>query len=185
LVNEQDIVKACIDNDPSAQKILFEKYATRMLGVCSRYCPNIEDARDALHEGFIKVFRLIEKFKGNSTLETWMTRIMINTSIDHFKKSLRFVHYENSDDVHAQSDEDTSYQIDTDEGNNVDSKQLYHIINQLPEGYKIVFNLYAIEGYTHKDIASELGISEGTSKSQLARARKLLQKLLKEQLNIG
>lgn len=183
MVNEQDIVKACIDNDPSAQKILFETYATKMLGVCSRYCPNIEDARDALHEGFIKVFRLISKFQGNSSLETWMTRLMINTSIDHFKKSLRFVHYENSDDVYALSDDDQSYMIDAD-GLEVDEQKLLEIINQLPDGYKIVFNLYAVEGFSHKEIAAQLNISEGTSKSQLARARKHLQKLLKEQLNI-
>jgi len=181
---EQELINACIDNDPSAQKILFEKYAAKMLGICSRYCPNIEDARDALHEGFIKVFKLIHKFKGKSTLETWMTRLMINTSIDHYKKSMKFVHYENSDEVHALGDGDQAYQIDVDEGR-IDAKELYMIIEMLPQGYKMVFNLYAVEGYSHKEIAEELDISEGTSKSQLARARALLRKLLKEKLNIG
>ncbi|MCB0733999.1 MAG: RNA polymerase sigma factor [Flavobacteriales bacterium] len=160
-------------------------YATKMLGVCSRYCPNMEDARDALHEGFIKVFRLIEKFKGNSALETWVTRIMINTSIDHFKKSIKYIHYESSEDVHALSNEDQAYYIESDDSQQVTSKQLLEVINKLPDGYRLVFNLYAVENYTHKEIAQELGISEGTSKSQLARARVHLKKLLKEELNLG
>jgi len=126
LDNEQDLIIACIKNDPNAQKVLFERYAAKMLGICSRYCPNIEDARDALHEGFIKVFRLIEKFKGNSTLETWITRLMINTSIDHFKKSLKFVHYENDDDVHAMDPEKTDYEIETEEDETVNIKDLHN-----------------------------------------------------------
>jgi RNA polymerase sigma factor (sigma-70 family) len=184
LITEQELIDACIDNDPSAQKILFERYATKMLGICSRYCQNIEDARDALHEGFIKVYRLLHKFKGNSTLETWMTRLMINTSIDHYKKSMKFVHYESSEDVHALND-DQSYSMEIDEEKKVDADELNNIIQMLPDGYRMVFNLYAVEGYTHKEIAKELNISEGTSKSQLARARMQLQKLLKENLNIG
>lgn len=185
LVTEQDLINACIDNDPSAQKILFERFATKMLGVCSRYCPNVEDARDALHEGFIKVFRLIHKFKGNSTLETWMTRLMINTSIDHYKKSMKFVHYENSEDIHALGDDDQSYYIEVDDVKKASLQELQMIIQMLPKGYQIVFKLYAVEGYSHKEIASELNITEGTSKSQLARARGQLKKLLKENLNIG
>lgn len=165
--------------------MLFEMYAARMLGVCSRYCPNIEDARDALHEGFIKVFRLLEKFRGNSSLETWMTRLMINTSIDHYKKSLKFVHYENSDDVHALNDDDEACYIETDEETTVTAQQLHDVIKELPDGYRMVFNLYAVEGFSHKEISLQLNISEGTSKSQLARARGLLKKLLKEKLNIG
>ncbi|MBO6515266.1 MAG: RNA polymerase sigma factor [Bacteroidia bacterium] len=185
LVGEQDIIKACIDNDPRAQKILFENYAPKMLGVCARYCSTMEDAKDALHEGFIKVFKRIENFKGNSSLETWMTRLMINTSIDHFKKSIKYVHYDNQEKVLEHSDDDNSYTLVVDDQEDVKMEDLYRVINQLPDGYRVVFNLYAIEGFTHKEIAEQLKISAGTSKSQLARARVMLKKLVKEQLNIG
>ena len=185
LASEQDLISACIDNDSRAQKILFETYAPKMLGVCARYCSNMEDAKDALHEGFIKVFRLIGNFKGNSTLETWMTRLMINTSIDHFKKSIKYLHFEEHEKVHQYSDEESSYSIQIEEEEQIKTEDIYKIIEQLPEGYRLVFNLYVIEGYTHKEIAGELGISAGTSKSQLARARTMLKKLVKEQLNIG
>ena len=90
LANEQELISACIKNDPTAQKLLFEEYAGKMLGVCARYCPNLEDAKDALHEGFIKIFRQMDKFNGKSKLQTWMTRIMIYTAIDHFKSSIKF-----------------------------------------------------------------------------------------------
>jgi len=185
LATEQDIISACIDNDPRAQKILFENYAPKMLGVCARYCSNMEDAKDALHEGFIKIFRLIGNFKGNSTLETWMTRLMINTSIDHFKKSIKYVHYEDQEKVLEHSDDEKSYIIEIEEDEKINMADLYGVIQQLPDGYRLVFNLYAMEGYSHQEIADELKISLGTSKSQLARARKLLKKLVKEQLNVG
>ncbi|MFT5156759.1 MAG: RNA polymerase sigma factor (sigma-70 family) [Bacteroidia bacterium] len=185
LTSEQDIIAACIDNDQNAQSILFEKYAGKMLMICARYCLNIDDAKDALHEGFIKVFRLLGKFKGNSTLETWITRLMINTSIDHFKKNVKFVHFDNDDDIHSLSDSDETYELELDEEEEIKMADLLKIVNELPDGYRIVFNLYAIEGYTHKEIANQLGISEGTSKSQLARARALLKKMLKQQYNIG
>ncbi|MFT5723032.1 MAG: RNA polymerase sigma factor (sigma-70 family) [Bacteroidia bacterium] len=186
LTSEQDIISACIDNDSRAQKILFENYAPKMLGVCARYCSNMEDAKDALHEGFIKVFQRIEKFKGTSTLETWMTRLMINTAIDQFKKSTKYLHFEEAEKVHEYSDDDSSYILNLeDDEEEVRLSDLYKIIAQLPDGYKMVFNLYVIEGYSHNNIAKELKISAGTSKSQLARARKMLKKLVKEQLNIG
>ena len=185
LATEQDIISACIDNDSRAQKILFENYAPKMLGVCARYCSNMDDAKDALHEGFIKIFGLIQNFKGNSTLETWMTRLMINTAIDQFKKSTKFLHFEEHEKVHAYSNEDQFFILEFEEEDEIKNKDLYKIIEQLPDGYRVVFNLYAIEGYTHKEIAEELNISVGTSKSQLARARTMLRKLVKEQLNIG
>ncbi len=184
LANEQELISACIDNNPRAQKLLFEMYAGKMLGVCSRYCPNLEDAKDALHEGFIKIFKQIDKFNGNSKLQTWMTRIMIFTAIDHFKRSIKFNYYENDEDIYKATNKEISEEVEYDD-EKVNINDLYAVINELPQGYKMVFNLYAIDGFTHKQIAEKLGISEGTSKSQLARARKLLQTLVKEKLNLG
>ena len=180
LRNEQDIIHACIQRDPNAQKLLFDQFAGKLLGVCARYCPNIEDAKDALHEGFIKIFHQIDRFKGGSKLETWMTRIMINTAIDHFKKGLKFKFMEHDE---LQSYDEEVF-IESNEEQEVPIAKLYEIIAGLPDGYRVIFNLYAIEGYTHAEIAKELEISEGTSKSQLARARKLLQKRVTEELNI-
>jgi RNA polymerase sigma-70 factor (ECF subfamily) len=184
LANEQELISACINNDAKAQKILFEKHARVMLGVCARYCQNLEDAKDAMHEGFIKVFNQLEKFKGNSKLETWITRIMIFTAIDHFKKSIKFNYYENDEDIYRVSGKNEEDQVEYEESD-VKIADLYKIINELPDGYRMVFSMYAIDGFSHKEIATKLSISEGTSKSQLARARKLLQSLVKEKLNIG
>jgi len=181
LLNEQELISACIQNNPRAQKILFETYAGKMLGVCARYCPNMEDAKDAMHEGFIKIFQQISKFKGNSKLQTWMTRLMIYTAIDHFKESIKFQHFENAEDVYTASNKDLVEEIEYDD-KKVNIKDLYAIINELPKGYKMIFNMYSIDGFTHKQIAEKLSISEGTSKSQLARARKQLQQLVKERI---
>ena len=180
LKNEQELILACARKEPNAQKQLFDQYAGKMLGVCARYCPNMEDAKDALHEGYIKVFGQIERFKGNAKLETWMTRIMINTAIDHFKKSIKFKEYDPS----LRELEEAVY-IEFNDEKQVSIKELYALINQLPNGYRVIFSLYAIEGYTHKEIAAELEISIGTSKSQLARARKQLQLLVKKNINLG
>lgn len=182
LDNEQELISACVRKEANAQRMLFERYAGKMLGICSRYCINMDDAKDALHEGYIKVFNQIDRFKGNAKLETWMTRIMINTAIDHFKQSVKYKEFTEKD---AYLEEGSSYELELDEDQKVELQDLYAVISKLPDGYRHIFNLYAIEGYTHKEIAKELGISEGTSKSQLARSRGLLKKLLKEELNIG
>lgn len=184
LLNDQELVAACKENNPKAQKILFEMYAGKMLAVCARYCPCMEDAKDAMHDGFIKIFKQIHTFKGDSKLQTWMTRLMIYTAIDHFKKSIKWNYYDTDEDVYlaagTEISEETYYSEE-----NLNLNDLYAIIRGLPDGYKVVFNLYAIDGFTHKQIAEKLGVSEGTSKSQLARARKLLQKLVKEKLHIA
>ena len=144
----------------------------------------MEDAKDAMHEGFIKIFQQIHKFKGNSKLQTWMTRLMIYTAIDHFKKSIKFNYYEKDEDIYTVSGKNEAEEIEYDD-EQINIKDLYAVINELPQGYKVVFNLYAIDGFTHRQIAEKLKISEGTSKSQLARARKHLQKLIKEKLILG
>lgn len=176
LDNEKELIDACIRREPKAQRYLFDKYGSRMLGICSRYCRNLEDARDAMQDGFVKIFGILDKFNGQSKLETWMTRVMINTAIDHFKRENKFVLYEDAElIVQDEGEYDTLF---IEEDNSISEDQILNILQQLPDGYRIVFNMYAIEGMGHKDIAKSLGISEGTSKSQLARARKHLQELL-------
>lgn len=179
LSDDREVVKACLDGDKRAQRLLFERYSGRMLGICYRYCCNHDDACDAMQTGFIKVFRLLHKFNFKSRLETWMTRIMINTAIDQFKKGLKYELYEDAQKVSSLGKVDHDY-IEFDEGDDIKSSDILDVVAELPDGYRVVFNMYAIDGASHREIATELGISEGTSKSQLARARKLLRKMLKE-----
>lgn len=179
LRDEIGLIEECIAGKVEAQKELFRRYSPKLLGICARYCSNLEDAKDALHDGFVKILTQIEKFNHNSKLETWMTRIMINTAIDQFKKSSRFNLYDDHEKVHDLSGEHQSHDgwmVEEDSAPKM--KELLQCIQELPDGYRMVFNLYALEGYSHREIAKELGISEGTSKSQLARARKFLMEVI-------
>jgi len=180
LINEKQFIHACINGDPEAQQYLFERYGPRLLGVCARYCRNLDDARDAMQEGFIKIFRIIDQFNFKSKLETWMTRIMINTAIDHYRKSSKFMLYESADEVHLYHTKDVEEEsmLDADCMEGSKAGEIMKLIQELPTGYRLVFNMYAIEGYSHQEIAEELNISIGTSKSQLARARQTLKKRL-------
>lgn len=184
LRDEQELVEACIKGDSSAQRFLFDAYAGKMLGVCFRYCGEMEDARDAMQIGFIKIFKIIHKFKFDSKLETWITRVMINTAIDQFKKARKFVLYEDPQKVVEAGGEDLLVEIEI-ENNNKTQQFLLETIKELPEGYRVIFNMYAIDGASHKEIAAYLNISVGTSKSQLARARKKLKVLLKNKGIVG
>jgi RNA polymerase sigma factor (sigma-70 family) len=186
LDNEDELIEACIKQESKAQKYVFDKYGSKMLGVCSRYCRNIEDARDAMQDGFVKIFNIISKFNRASKLETWMTRIMINTAIDQFKKGSKFLLFESGDDVlRYQTNQEDDYIRLAEDFEELNQEQILKLINELPDGYRLVFNMYAIEGMAHREIAESLGISEGTSKSQLARARKHLQQKFIEKRLIG
>lgn len=174
---DNDIVRGCVNNDPKTQQALYQRLAPKMLAICYRYCNDRDDAKDVMHEAFMKVYTNISKFKFNSSLETWVTRIMINTSIDFFKKKTKISRlFDNMKDGEEYNEE---YEVD-DPGPDVSEEALLKLVDELPKGSRLVFNLYAIEGLGHKDIAQMLGISEGTSKSQLSRARELLKRALKE-----
>lgn len=180
LRNERELIEACIEGETAAQKALFQRYAPKLLGVCARYCENMEDARDALHDGFVKIFTQINRFNFQSRLETWMTRVIINTAIDKFKSGTRFNLYDDHEAILNLDEENQEANDHYDEGGSPDMNTLLALIQELPDGYRLVFNLYALEGYSHREIADELGIAEGTSKSQLARARQLLREKIKE-----
>lgn len=170
--DEKSLVKGCVKGDRTSQKALYDLFARRMFAICLRYSRSREEAEDILQEGFIKVYGAIDKFRHDSALATWMTRIMVNTAINaHRRKLYLFPMVE------------VSPQIEDPRVNwsNLHFEQLMEIVQSLPEGCRIIFNLFAVEGYGHKEIAEMLNISEGTSKSQYARARALLQeRLLKE-----
>lgn len=182
-VNELDkIIKGCISKDQNAQKQMFLMFGNKMLGICARYCKDIEDARDAMQDGFVKVFTKIDSFKGDSKFETWLTKIMVYTAIDNFKKNSKQFSF---DPTQALLISDASEEMEIEFENSPSLKdRLMCCLEELPGGYRTIFNLYVIDGFTHSEIAEELNISIGTSKSQLARARKLLQTIVKEKLGI-
>lgn len=173
-MDDTSLVKKCLDGDQRAQRLLFEKFAPKMLGVCLRYAKNTEQAEDVLQEGFIKVFTKLEHYKGKGSLEGWVRRVMVNTSLDQIRKNVKFQDNVAMDDVDYKL-ELNSYIIE-----GMQEADLLKLINEMPEGYKVVFNMFAIEGYSHKEIAEELEISENTSKSQYSRARAYLKVKLEE-----
>ncbi len=173
-MNESTLVKYCINGDQKAQRMLFEMYAPKMLGVCLRYAKNKEQAEDALQDGFVKVFSNLEKFSGEGSLEGWVRRIMVNTSLDQIRKDAKLQNNVSWDDVDFKIEND-SFILE-----GLMAEDLLKLINTMPQGYKMVFNLFAIEGYSHKEIALKLNISENTSKSQYSRARAYIQTKLEE-----
>ncbi|MCC7297231.1 MAG: sigma-70 family RNA polymerase sigma factor [Bacteroidia bacterium] len=141
-----------------------------MLAFCRRYCKSDDDAHDAMQEGFIKVFQSLEKYRGDSAPETWMSRIFINTAIDMYKKG------QNYSNMFASLPDEVE-RIDEEYNDNnfpCSATDILKVMDTMPEGYRIIFNLYCMENYTHKQIAETLGISEGTSKSQYARSKKFI-----------
>lgn len=169
-----ELIARCKDNDRGAQKEIFELFAAKMMAICMRYCSNREDAQDMLQEGFIKVFSKMESFKGESSLVTWMTRIFINTSLSEYRKAhLKYRHEEFDGDKHDETEEES---MEFEEPRS--AEEVLKAIQDLPEIYRVIINLYAVDGLSHMQIARELGITEGTSKSRLSRGRQLLKEIL-------
>lgn len=163
------LIKDCVKNDNKARNRLYEMFSAKLYGVCMRYAKNADDAKDIMQEGFIKIFQKMHQFKGAGSFEGWMKRVMVNCALEKYRNMYYLSEY---DDGFLQKDTLIS-------DNEVDSfteKELLGLIQQLPSKYRMVFNMYAIEGYSHKEIAEILNISEGTSKSNLSRARSALQK---------
>lgn len=173
MLSEAQLVKNCLAGKADSQELLYRRYASRMYGVCLRYAKNKMEAEDILQEGFIKVFQNLKNFRCEGSLEGWVRRIMVNTAINYYKSNLKYLQTLDIDDCsHHES-------IAVDAVDNLSMKTLLNLIQKLPEGYRMVFNMYVIEGFSHREIAETLGVSENTSKSQLSRARKVLQEKLK------
>jgi RNA polymerase sigma-70 factor (ECF subfamily) len=176
---EKDFITACIRKERWAQKKLYEEHYGQMMGVCLRYSSNREDALDILHEGFIKVFKHIAKYQPGTSLSAWIRRIMVNTSIDYYRKSIRrrTEDLEQAYDVHSTGPDVVSQCTE---------KEILAAVQILSPAYRTVFNLYVIEGYSHKEIADQLDITESTSRSNLVKARFKLKELLAvKQINYG
>ncbi|MEP7252060.1 MAG: sigma-70 family RNA polymerase sigma factor [Ginsengibacter sp.] len=171
-MTEEQMLQGCLENIASTQEALYNRFSPRMLGVCYRFARNREDAEDMMQEGFIKVFSQIHQFRGQGALEGWIRRIIVHTCINILKKNKKFS--DSLDLFHASTmhlNEDNIPSL-------LQAKQVVECIRLLPLGYKTVLNLYAIEGYSHREIASILDIEESTSRSQYTRAKSMLEEIL-------
>ena len=173
--NDEQILSECIKNDRKAQELLYEKYAPSLLGICIRFTRNRDEAEDVLQEGFVKIFLNLSNFKGKSSLMSWMRRIVINTAITMYHRNLKHQHHYDVEDFRERN-------VGEMDLNDLEftREELFNVISALPAGYKMVFNLYAIEGFKHKEIAKKMQIDINTSKSQYSRAKKLIQRKLGE-----
>ncbi len=171
-MTEEAILQGCLHNKATAQKSLYEKYSPKMLAVCYRYGHNREDAEDMLQEGFIKVFSQIHTFENRGSLEGWIRRIMVHTCINIIKKNKKF--NESVDLIHATMVHIKEEAIPS----IIQAKQVIECIRLLPVGYRTVLNLYAIEGFSHREIGAMLDIEESTSRSQYTRAKAMLEDVL-------
>lgn len=174
------LLKACAANKRSAQRELFELYYGKMFAVCQRYHRNPDDAQEVLQLGFIKVFEKLDGFDYTGSFEGWMRRIMANTAIDVIRKNKKDPMLSDDDENFVQKAENQMVEEEDIELTEIKASLAKEAIAELSPAYQTVFNLYVIEEYTHKEIAEMLGISEGTSKSNLAKAKQNLQKILKE-----
>lgn len=173
-MDDGTLVIECAKGNGKAQRALFDKFAPKMLSVCLRYLSKTDEAEDALQDAFVKVFQKIHEFKMDGSLEGWIRRIMVNTCLDAIRKNKKMLGDVSVDDVsYKVSFEDVQF-------DDMDVNHLLKLISQLPDGYKVVFNMFAIEGYSHKEIADTLGVSENTSKSQYSRARAFLRAQLEK-----
>ncbi len=177
-LNEQDLIKACVQGNEKAQKQLYEKHSRVMFGICLRYSNSYEEAKDILQDGFVKVFTKMRQFGFQGSFEGWMKRIFVNTALEYYRSQKNHLFH---DDVEVASGiAHHDYTIDK-----ISRKEILELIQAMPAGYRNVLNLFIIEGYSHAEIAEMLGINEGTSKSQLSRARVILQQAIIKQQQKG
>ena len=172
MFNEEEIIVACKNGDQVSQRKLYEHFSKKMFVVCMRYTKNRMEAEDILQDAFIKVFTSIGSFRGECPLEMWVKKIMINTALNYLRKQILVVPAEDGQFI------ENYMEVGEAVISNYNFLELINMVRQLPSGYQVVFNLYAIEGYNHKEISAMLGISEGTSKSQYSRAKAAMQQLV-------
>jgi len=178
MLNAREVVAKCLKNQAAAQKQLYEAYAPQMLAICYRYTKSSMEASDVLQEGFVRVFKNLHQWKGDGEIGAWIRRIMVNTALNWLRdhRNMQW-----TDDRNIPETSDLQPVITPLE--NLEARELADLIRKLPPGYQTVFNLYAIEGYTHVEIAQLLGITEVTSRSQYLRARKQLAQWIMSTLN--
>ena len=171
-ISENDLINGCMEDNRRMQEEMYRRFSPRMYAVCLRYAGNAEEAEDILQEGFIKVFKKLDSFRREGSFEGWVRRIFVNTAIEHFRRKRYLMPV-------TEKEENTIEGKYTSVLDDLGAKDIMALIQKLSPGYRTVFNMYVVEGYTHKEIAEMLGISEGTSKSQLSRAKVILQDMVR------
>jgi RNA polymerase sigma factor (sigma-70 family) len=169
----EDLIERCKAADRKAQELLYKQFASKMLAVCARYAVDKQEAEDMMQNGFIKVFTKINEYRGEGSFEGWMRRIMVHCSIEYYRKHHKMIHVDIEESGYEQP-------VNAAAASSLEAKDLLAIIQQLPAGYRMVFNLYAVEGYSHREIAEMADITEGASKSQLSRARTMLKQKIEQ-----
>lgn len=178
MMTDEELIAKCLKGDQRAQQALFEKFAGKMMSVCMRYAGDREKAQDLLQDGFVKVFVHLDKFKNEGSFEGWIRRTMVNTALDELRKRNRLqVDADISEAEYLAGAAETLT-------SKMRVEEMMNIIQEMPTGYRTVFNMYAIEGYSHQEIADELGVSESTSKTQYRKARSYLMNIIVERENI-
>ena len=177
MFNLEEVISDCKKNKRKAQVLLYNQYAPMLLSVCFRYVADKSEAEDILQESFLKILKNIKEYSGKGHFEGWMKKIVVNTAITHFHREKKHYYHEEIDDV---LDSDLQDGLSPDK--EYDAKELHRLLKKMPEGYRVIFNLYAVEGYKHREIAEQLSIDESTSKSQYLRAKKWL---IKEMTNLN
>ncbi len=175
--SEKQIIKGCLQHNKADQYRLYALYSKKMFGICLRYAGNFDEAQDILQEGFIKVFKHLHTFKGKSSLEAWIRKILINTAIEKFRNRIYHLPLDDMYDDFLRSYQNEAPDI-------LHAKDILAFVQKLPAQYRLVFNLYALEGFSHKEIGETLQISESTSRSNLTRARTLLKEKLNKESEI-
>lgn len=173
-MNDSQLISACKKQDRSAQKVLYERYAPKMMAVCLRYCKDYETARDLLHDGFLQVFTQIGSFAGKGSFEGWLRRIFANVALEDYRRKQKELNFHNEfshNEAEANMPEENPLDI-----GDIPRDKIMNMIQELPDGYRTVFNLVIFEDLPHKEIAQKLGITEGASRSQFFRAKEILQK---------
>ena len=175
--SDQNIINGCNKGKPTAQRQLYETYKAMLFGVCLRYARNRAEAEDFLQEGFIRIYRDLYQYQPQKALGAWLRRVMVNSCLRQIQKNKNIFQEVNWEQI------TDSYEMEFEEEGNERQEDMIKMIQQLPPGYRAVFNMYVIEGYTHQEIASYLEISINTSKSQLSRAKNLLKKIFEKKMN--
>ncbi len=169
--NEADLIAACVRNEEWAQKALYESFYPVLYPICIRYAIDKEQALDILHEGYIKVFRYIGRYQSGTNLKAWIKRIIVNTAIDHYRKNSKMRTSDIEQAYHVSS-------LDADAISQINAEDIMSAIQELPDQYRTIFNLFIIDGYSHQEIGEKLNINESTSRSNLAKARKKLKSII-------
>jgi RNA polymerase sigma factor (sigma-70 family) len=169
MMSDQQIIDLCARHDRKAQQELYDRYSRLLLGVCMRYAGDKAEAEDILQDAFLKIFFNIKEYSGSGSFAGWLRKVAVNTAITHYHKNLKFRHHVEIEEYEVIETGVVSFEEDF-----YTSEELFKVLNELPTGYRMIFNLYAVEGYKHKEIAEMLGIDTNTSKSQYSRAKAVL-----------